>query len=203
MGDKCTPDGSFTPERVFPLGAVVPEGASASASAPPASAPEAPAAAAGNAAERVAALSLSTPAPQPAAAAATATSAPAAPAAPAPENDIDTSTPEGMDAMLDWCLLRGLVDKVPDGELPIKCEELYSKVLLPTRPAGTTVDIKKSGYKKLIKLYNTWEKAGLITVKAVHKIVRHTRHALLSARPTARAHLAPLLLPLHRTTWWR
>jgi translation initiation factor 2D len=64
------------------------------------------------------------------------------------------------------------VEKVPDSELPIKCEELYSKVMLPIRPAGTTVDIKKSGYKKLTKLYTVWEKKGLLTVKAVHKIVR-------------------------------
>jgi len=140
MGDKCTPDASFTLERVFPLGATLPEGvtsASAAVQAPPSAA---------EAAEAVAALSL------------------------AGEPLPDTSTPEGMDAMLDWCLLRGLIDKVPDGELPIKCEELYSKVLLPARPAGTTVDIKKSGYKKLAKLYSTWEKKGLLTVKAVHKI---------------------------------
>ena len=110
-------------------------------------------------AEAVAALSL---APEPAPLAAAGASA----GEPVP----DTSTPEGMDAMLDWCLLRGLVDKVPDSELPIKCEELYSKVLLPARPAGTTVDIKKSGYKKIAKLYSVWEKKGLLTVKAVHKI---------------------------------
>ena len=155
MGDKCTPDASFTLERVFPLGATLPEGvtpASAAVQAPP-SAPVA------EAAEAVAALSLASEPPPPAAAA-------AADGGPVP----DTSTPEGMDAMLDWCLLRGLVDKVPDGELPIKCEELYSKVLLPARPAGTTVDIKKSGYKKLAKLYSVWEKKGLLTVKAVHKI---------------------------------
>ena len=155
MGDRCTPDPSFTLERVFPIGATLPEGvtpASAVAQAPSA----APVA---EVAEAVAALSL---APEPAShAAAGASDAESVP---------DTSTPEGMDAMLDWCLLRGLVDKVPDGELPIKCEELYSKVLLPARPAGTTVDIKKSGYKKLAKLYSVWEKKGLLTVKAVHKI---------------------------------
>ena len=155
MGDRCTPDPSFTLERVFPIGATLPEGvtpASAAVQAPPA----APVAVV---AEAVAALSLA-PEPAPPAAAGAAESEPVP----------DTSTPEGMDAMLDWCLLRGLVDKVPDSELPIKCEELYSKVLLPARPAGTTVDIKKSGYKKLAKLYSVWEKKGLLTVKAVHKI---------------------------------
>jgi translation initiation factor 2D len=141
-------------ERVFPLGATLPEGATLVA--PPV--PQAPPPAA-DAAEAIAALSLASEPPPPAAAA-------AADGEPLP----DTSTPEGMDAMLDWCLLRGLVDKVPDGELPIKCEELYSKVLLPARPAGTTVDIKKSGYKKIAKLYSVWEKKGLLTVKAVHKI---------------------------------
>ena len=185
MGDKCTPDPSFTPERVFPLGTVVPE--SAAAAAPPPSQPPPEAAAASDAADRVAAMSLSAAdAPsQPAAAGAAASSTGPA---------IDTSTPDGMDAMLDWCLLRGLVDKVPDGELPIKCEELYSKVLLPARPAGTTVDIKKSGYKKFAKMYSTWEKKGLLTCKAVHKIVR------------ARASLACIMMCAdfaftYRTTW--
>ena len=183
MGDKCTPDASFTVERVFPLGAAIPESAAAASppAAPPAPASEASAAA--GAADRVAALSLSSRdgAPPPADSAAAASDAGSSWAP-----DIDTSTPEGMDAMLDWCLLRGLVEKVADGDLPIKCEELYSKVLLPSRPAGTTVDIKKSGYKKLTKLYSTWEKKGLLTVKAIHKIVRAcgiTRCSVLRTDP--------------------
>jgi hypothetical protein len=176
MGDKCVPDASFTAERVYPLG-VVPEGAAPSAPPPPPPPPPEP-----PVVERVAALSLASPAATPAGDASSDSDTDA----------IDTSTPEGMDAMLDWCLLRGLVEKVPDSELPIKCEELYSKVMLPIRPAGTTVDIKKSGYKKLTKLYTVWEKKGLLTVKAVHKIVRFVCAAPSASGPCALTRFARL-----------
>jgi len=157
MGDKSLPDVTFTPERVYQLGQA-PEAAVAAAA-------EAAAAAAA-AAAKLSAMQLEAAA---AAAAAAAPPPPAAAEAGAPTAE-SAATPEGMDAMLDWCLLRGLADKVGDGELPVKCEELYSKVLLPSRPPGTTADIKKSGYKKLTKLFSVWEKKGLLTVKAVHKI---------------------------------
>jgi translation initiation factor 2D len=150
MGDKMLPDASFTPERVFPLGAAPPP------SAPP---PEPAAVPAAALTESLRSLAVVDAGPAPIAA--------SDPSAPSSDS---TATPEGMDAMLDWCLLRGLVDKVPDSELPIKCEELYSKVILPVRPPGSTVDIKKSGYKKIAKMYATWEKKGLLTLKAVHKI---------------------------------
>ncbi len=167
MGDKSVPDPSFTPERVYSLGA-----APAPSTSTPAPTPVQPPVA--DVAERVSALSVQDAPVQPA--------APAAPAGdPSAPTAESTATPEGMDAMLDWCLLRGLVDKVPDSELPIKCEEFYSKVMLPCRPPGTTVDIKKSGYKKIAKMYSTWEKKGLLTVKAVHKIVRRARGALHAA----------------------
>ena len=163
MGDKSVPDPSFTPERVYPLGAA-PEAGSAPAP-PPAS----------TVADAVQALTLddeNTPSDDASGetqqAACPPANAVAEVGAPTPES---TSTAEGMDACLDWCLLRALVTAVPDSALPIRCEEMYSKVVLPLRPAGTTVDIKKSGYKKLAKLFSVWEKKGLITVKPVHKIV--------------------------------
>lgn len=175
MGDKSVPDPSFTPERVYPLGA-------APVAAPAAGVPPAASSAAAAVADSVQALTLdeahasedaSAEPQQPPPASSTSSSPPGAAAAeagaPTPES---TATPEGMDACLDWCLLRALVTSVPDSALPIRCEELYSKVMLPARPAGTTVDIKKSGYKKLAKLFSVWEKKGLLTVKPVHKIVR-------------------------------
>jgi len=161
MGDKSVPDASFTPERIYALGAA-PQAAEPSAEAVAAAAAAAEAAAA---AAVLRALSLA------AEAAAEPPAAPPAaePGAPTAEN---SASPEGMDALLDWCLLRGLCEKVGDTELPVKCEELYSKMMLPCRPTGTTADIKRSAYKKLTKLFSVWEKKGLITVKAIHKIVR-------------------------------
>ena len=181
MGDKTTPDASFSPERVYPLGAAPPAPTAAPSVPPPATA----------VANGVQALTLddadhdAPPPPPPPPAASTVVEA----GAPTPES---TATPEGMDTCLDWCLLRALVTAVPDGALPIRCEELYSKVMLPVRPAGTTVDIKKSGYKKLAKLFSVWEKKGLLTVKPVHKIdsvtaVNRTHASYLAASQTATA----------------
>jgi translation initiation factor 2D len=180
MGDKSCPDPSFSPERVYPLGTAPPAPTAAPNAPPPASA----------VANGVQALTLDdpdndAPPPPPPPAASTVVEA----GAPTPES---TATPEGMDTCLDWCLLRALVTAVPDGALPIRCEELYSKVMLPARPAGTTVDIKKSGYKKLTKLFSVWEKKGLLTVKPVHKIdsvtaVNRTHASYLAASQTATA----------------
>ena len=165
MGDKCVPCGGFTLERVFPSGTDLPPGF---LHVPH---PGGPDGGVGVVTERFGAASLKEAAEESGAAAPEAAQAhPTPPAAPEAGAPTDTATPEGMDAVLDWCLLRALVERAPtDEELPAKCEELYSKAMLPLRPAGTTVDIKKSGYKKLAKLFAVWEKKGLLTVRAVHK----------------------------------
>ena len=59
-----------------------------------------------------------------------------------------------------------------DSDLPCQFEKFYSAFILPARPAGTSVDVKKSGYKKLAKLLSTWEKKGALATKAVHKQAR-------------------------------
>lgn len=59
--------------------------------------------------------------------------------------------------------------QVPDGDIPCQFEKFYSGHILPNRHPATQVDVKKSGYKKLAKLFSTWEKKGVLTTKVVHK----------------------------------
>ena len=117
---------------------------------------------------------------------------------------MDSSTPDGMDAVLDYTLMLAIAQaraahrsgpwhgmawhcrsvdaigmsrtsralyltQVPESELPCQFEKFYSSHLLPLRPSGVTVDVKRSGYKKLAKLFSVWEKKGALTTKAVHK----------------------------------
>lgn len=70
--------------------------------------------------------------------------------------------------MIEHCLLAGL-HAVEDSALPMLTSDFYAKVMLPNRPAGTSVDIKKTSYKKLSKLLAAFEKKGLLKQKMVHK----------------------------------
>eukprot|EP00271_Cylindrocystis_brebissonii_P015461 TRINITY_DN38362_c0_g1_i1.p1 TRINITY_DN38362_c0_g1~~TRINITY_DN38362_c0_g1_i1.p1 ORF type:complete len:719 (+),score=126.68 TRINITY_DN38362_c0_g1_i1:240-2396(+) len=74
-------------------------------------------------------------------------------------------TVEEMDALLHSCLLQSLVTSVKDKELPLAGSLLWSNHILPNRPPGTTVDIKKSSYKKLSKWLQSMAATGLVSVK--------------------------------------
>ena len=82
---------------------------------------------------------------------------------------IDVSTPAGMDAMFERCFLAGLRDKLADADLPMRCELFYANCVLPSRPADVTLDLKKSSFKKQAKLFAVLEKKKLIATKAIHK----------------------------------
>ncbi|CAL8464144.1 g3679 [Coccomyxa elongata] len=75
---------------------------------------------------------------------------------------------EDPDQMIEACLLGGL-QSVADEDLPMLTSDFYSKHMLPAKPDGANVDIKKTSYKKLSKLLSTFEKKGLLTTKVVHK----------------------------------
>lgn len=81
----------------------------------------------------------------------------------------DVSTPEGMDQMLEQCLVRALHEKVIDKDLPMRLDAFYSNCLLAVRPPGIQIDTKKSSYKKLPKFFMSYEKKGLIQTKIIHK----------------------------------
>ncbi|ESR55008.1 hypothetical protein CICLE_v10019359mg [Citrus x clementina] len=74
-------------------------------------------------------------------------------------------TTEDVDAYLDKCLLQALHTTVKDKDLPMPGSTLWSNHILPCRPSGITLDIKKSSHKKLTKLLQAKSSAGLISVK--------------------------------------
>ncbi|XP_051124047.1 uncharacterized protein LOC127246621 [Andrographis paniculata] len=72
---------------------------------------------------------------------------------------------EDMDMLLDKCLLQALHTTVKDKDLPIPGSILWSSHVLPCRPSGITLDIKKSSYKKLSKWLQSKSVTGVISVK--------------------------------------
>ncbi|GMI88682.1 hypothetical protein like AT1G71350 [Hibiscus trionum] len=83
------------------------------------------------------------------------------------KSDIDLSSLsiEDVDSHLDRCLLQALHTTVKDKDLPIPGSTLWSSHVLPCRPSGITLDIKKSSHKKLSKWLQAKSSTGLIAVK--------------------------------------
>lgn len=72
---------------------------------------------------------------------------------------------EDVDMLLDKCLLQALHTTIKDKDLPMPGSTLWSNHVLPCRPSGVTLDIKKSSHKKLSKWLLAKSSTGLITVK--------------------------------------
>lgn len=72
---------------------------------------------------------------------------------------------EEIDALLDKCLLQALHTTVKDKDLPMPGSTLWSNHILPCRPAGVTLDIKRSSHKKLSKWLQSKSSTGLISTK--------------------------------------
>ncbi|KAJ0085815.1 hypothetical protein Patl1_07118 [Pistacia atlantica] len=72
---------------------------------------------------------------------------------------------EDVDAHLDKCLLQALHTTVKDKDLPIPGSTLWSNHVLPCRPSGIMLDVKKSSHKKLAKWLQAKASSGLISVK--------------------------------------
>ncbi|KAE8671034.1 putative serine/threonine-protein kinase cx32 [Hibiscus syriacus] len=83
------------------------------------------------------------------------------------KSDIDLSSLsiEYVDSHLDICLLQAFHTTIKDKDLPIPGSTLWSNHVLPCRPSGITLDIKKSSHKKLSKWLQAKSSTGLITVK--------------------------------------
>ncbi|CAK9326102.1 unnamed protein product [Citrullus colocynthis] len=88
-------------------------------------------------------------------------------------NDISTEEPnvqhtlsaDDVDKLLDKCLLQALHTTVKDKDFPLPGSTLWSNHVLPCRPPGMMLDIKKSSYKKLSKWLQAKSSTGLIIVK--------------------------------------
>ncbi|XP_042463097.1 eukaryotic translation initiation factor 2D-like isoform X1 [Zingiber officinale] len=72
---------------------------------------------------------------------------------------------EEIDALLEKCLLQALHTTVKDKDLPMPGSTLWSNHILPCRPAGVTLDIKRSSHKKLSKWLHSKSSKGLISAK--------------------------------------
>ncbi|XP_028803423.1 eukaryotic translation initiation factor 2D isoform X1 [Neltuma alba] len=70
-----------------------------------------------------------------------------------------------IDSLLDKCLLQALHTTVKDKDLPMPGSTLWSNHVLPCRPSGMTLDIKKSSHKKVSKWLQAKSTSGLISVK--------------------------------------
>ncbi|KAI3984578.1 hypothetical protein MKX01_040455 [Papaver californicum] len=81
------------------------------------------------------------------------------------EKDQQALSSEEVDALLDKCLLQALHTTVKDKDLPIPGSTLWSNHVLPCRPTGVTLDIKKSSHKKLSKWLQSKSSIGLISSK--------------------------------------
>jgi translation initiation factor 2D len=68
--------------------------------------------------------------------------------------------PEEMDELLLRGLLQALVTSVKDVMLPLPAGTLWNAHLLPCRPAGSHLDLKHSGHKKLAKFLQAYGQAG-------------------------------------------
>ncbi|KAK2433157.1 hypothetical protein P8452_30525 [Trifolium repens] len=80
-------------------------------------------------------------------------------------NDQHTLSTSDVDLLLDKCLLQALHTTLKDKDLPIPGSTLWSNHVLPCRPSGITLDIKKSSHKKLSKWLQAKASSGLISVK--------------------------------------
>lgn len=79
--------------------------------------------------------------------------------------DQNTLSIEDVDALLDKCLLQAFYTTLKDKDLPIAGSTLWSNHVLPCRPPGTVLDIKKSSHKKLSKWLQSKSSEGLISAK--------------------------------------
>ncbi|KAG5120441.1 hypothetical protein JHK82_034861 [Glycine max] len=81
------------------------------------------------------------------------------------QDDQLTLSTADVDSLLDKCLLQALHTTVKDKDLPLPGSTLWSNHVLPCRPSGITLNIKKSSYKKLSKWLQAKSTSGLISVK--------------------------------------
>ncbi|CAM9378933.1 unnamed protein product [Ectocarpus sp. 6 AP-2014] len=81
--------------------------------------------------------------------------------------------------------LNGLKKGLKDAQLPMLVSTFYSSVLLPSRPPGTSIDVKKTSYRKISNFLQEMEGRGLVTLevtKGVQSLVGVNR-----AHPDLRA----------------
>jgi hypothetical protein len=64
-------------------------------------------------------------------------------------NNVPVKPEVNMDELIEKSFFQAIKKRLKDKDLPILASTFYSKYLLPSRPAGTEIDIKKSCYKQV------------------------------------------------------
>ena len=75
---------------------------------------------------------------------------------------------EMMDELVKTTLFRALKTRLAKEELPMLVSTFYSARMLPCRPTGTVIDIKKSSYKKLVNLLKKHPQLNLMLLLVSH-----------------------------------
>ncbi|XP_066261997.1 eukaryotic translation initiation factor 2D [Euwallacea similis] len=83
------------------------------------------------------------------------------------QENVSNST-EDMDELLNYCFLAS-IKYSKTLTLPLLISNFFKLQMLPMCPEGTTLDIKKTSYKKLKPYLEEMAKIGLITIKEIKK----------------------------------
>jgi translation initiation factor 2D len=104
------------------------------------------------------------------------------------------------DALLDLALLQALKLRISDGELPLSASTAWAQHVLPSRPAGATVDVRRSSHRKVsafvaAKAAQGWlsakedKRSGELVITGVNRrhpaLLAHTPHAAADAEENA------------------
>ncbi|XP_071117777.1 eukaryotic translation initiation factor 2D-like [Haliotis cracherodii] len=76
---------------------------------------------------------------------------------------------EVMDERLKTCCLCALKSKVKKSDLPLLTSAFFKNYMQPFCPAGQSIDVKKSSFKKLSKFLQHMQKQGLLKTKELSK----------------------------------
>eukprot|EP00727_Mastigamoeba_balamuthi_P012746 m51a1_g8094 hypothetical protein (703) ;mRNA; r:61828-65654 len=104
----------------------------------------------------------------------------AAPASPEPSAEAPEATeapadPRGtaeMDALLEGCLLHAVKRRLTPRELPVLASALLAAHLLPSRPPGAELDVRRTSYKKLSRFLQAMQAQGVVTLDEQDGVVR-------------------------------
>lgn len=75
------------------------------------------------------------------------------------------TSPAEMDALLLASLLQALSARIKDSELPIAASTLWASHVLPSRPAGALLDVKRSSHRKVGAFVASCAASGLLTAR--------------------------------------
>ena len=98
------------------------------------------------------------------------------------------STPEEMDALIDRSMLQALRSSVKDKSLPLLSTAFWSLHVAPSRPEGSTLDVKAGTHRKMSKLIQSKAALGWFTAKEDKRTKEMMLTSVNRAHPDLLAH---------------